>query len=225
MREYIYKILEDSGTLTTEDIVIRILASAVLGAVVYISYWYTHAGTTYSKKFNVSLLTLTILTGAVMTVIGNNVALSLGMVGALSIVRFRTAIKDTRDTTYIFWAIIIGICCGVGDYKVAGVGSAVVFLVLLFLGRVRNENRMLLIIRAANAKELDLEGVISRYYNNKALLKVKNTTPETVELIYELTRKVYMESYKNESDITEHLYALGNVEYVNIVTQSDEISG
>ena len=225
MREYLYKILEDSGTLTTEDIVIRILASAVLGAVVYISYWYTHAGTTYSKKFNVSLLTLTILTGAVMTVIGNNVALSLGMVGALSIVRFRTAIKDTRDTTYIFWAIIIGICCGVGDYKVAGVGSAVVFLVLLFLGRVRNENRMLLIIRAANAKELDLEGVISRYYNNKALLKVKNTTPETVELIYELTRKVYMESYKNESDITEHLYALGNVEYANIVTQSDEISG
>ena len=225
MREYLYKILEDSGTLTTEDIVIRILASAVLGAVVYISYWYTHAGTTYSKKFNVSLLTLTILTGAVMTVIGNNVALSLGMVGALSIVRFRTAIKDTRDTTYIFWAIIIGICCGVGDYKVAGVGSSVVFLVLLFLGRVRNENRMLLIIRAANAKELDLEGVISRYYNNKALLKVKNTTPETVELIYELTRKVYMESYKNESDITEHLYALGNVEYVNIVTQSDEISG
>lgn len=225
MREYLYKILEDSGTLTTEDIVIRILASAVLGAVVYISYWYTHAGTTYSKKFNVSLLTLTILTSAVMTVIGNNVALSLGMVGALSIVRFRTAIKDTRDTTYIFWAIIIGICCGVGDYKVAGVGSSVVFLVLLFLGRVRNENRMLLIIRAANAKELDLEGVISRYYNNKALLKVKNTTPETVELIYELTRKVYMESYKNESDITEHLYALGNVEYVNIVTQSDEISG
>ena len=225
MREYLYKILEDSGTLTTEDIVIRILASAVLGAVVYISYWYTHAGTTYSKKFNVSLLTLTILTGAVMTVIGNNVALSLGMVGALSIVRFRTAIKDTRDTTYIFWAIIIGICCGVGDYKVAEVGSSVVFLVLLFLGRVRNENRMLLIIRAANAKELDLEGVISRYYNNKALLKVKNTTPETVELIYELTRKVYMESYKNESDITEHLYALGNVEYVNIVTQSDEISG
>lgn len=225
MREYLYKILEDSGTLTTEDIFIRILASAVLGAVVYISYWYTHAGTTYSKKFNVSLLTLTILTGAVMTVIGNNVALSLGMVGALSIVRFRTAIKDTRDTTYIFWAIIIGICCGVGDYKVAGIGSAAVFLVLLLLGRVRNENRMLLIIRAANAKELDLEGIVSAYYHNRALLKVKNTTPETVELIYELTRKAYMDSYQNETDITEHLYALGHVEYVNIVTQSDEISG
>ena len=66
-----------------------------------------------------------------MTVIGNNIALSLGMVGALSIVRFRTAIKDSRDTTYIFWTIIVGICCGVGDYVVACVGSGVVFLVLL----------------------------------------------------------------------------------------------
>lgn len=225
MREYLYQILEGSGMLTTEDIVIRITASAVFGLLVYISYWYTHAGTTYSKKFNVSLLTLAILTGAVMTVIGNNVALSLGMVGALSIVRFRTAIKDSRDTTYIFWAIIIGICCGVGDYMVAGIGSAVVFLVLLALGRVRNESRMLLIIRAANEKELDLEGVVNRYYRQKAMLKVKNTTATSVELIYELTRKTYMDSYKNEKDITEHLYSLGNVEYVNLVTQSDEISG
>ena len=130
MREYLRTILTESGTLTTEDIVMHILAAAVLSIAVYISYWYTHSGTTYSKKFNVSLVTLTILTGTVMTVIGNNVALSLGMVGALSIVRFRTAIKDSRDTTYIFWAIIIGICCGVGDYLVAAVGSAVVFLVL-----------------------------------------------------------------------------------------------
>lgn len=225
MREYLYQILEGSGNLTTEDIVIRMIASAVFGLVVYISYWYTHVGTTYSKKFNVSLLSLTIMTGAVMTVIGNNVALSLGMVGALSIVRFRTAVKDTRDTTYIFWAIIIGICCGVGDYMVAGIGSAVVFIVLLLLGRVRNESRMLLIIRAANKRELDLEGVVSRYYDQKAMLKVKNTTPGSVELIYELTRKTYMDSYKNEKDITDHLYSLGNVEYVNIVTQSDEISG
>lgn len=225
MREYLYQILEGSGNLTTEDIVIRMIASAVFGLIVYISYWYTHVGTTYSKKFNVSLLSLTIMTGAVMTVIGNNVALSLGMVGALSIVRFRTAVKDTRDTTYIFWAIIIGICCGVGDYMVAGIGSAVVFIVLLLLGRVRNESRMLLIIRAANKRELDLEGVVSRYYDQKAMLKVKNTTPDSVELIYELTRKTYMDSYKNEKDITDHLYSLGNVEYVNIVTQSDEISG
>ena len=152
MREYIASVLKDSGSLTIEDIVLRILASAVIGIAIYLSYWYTHAGTAYSKKFNVSLITLTILTGTVMTVIGNNVALSLGMVGALSIVRFRTAIKDSRDTTYIFWAIIVGICCGVGDYTVAAVGTAVVFLVLLVFGRVRNENRILLIVRGPKSE-------------------------------------------------------------------------
>lgn len=226
MREYLYQILESgSGTLSVQDIVLHIAASAAFGILVYISYWYTHAGTTYSKKFNVSLLTMAVLTGSVMTVIGNNVALSLGMVGALSIVRFRTAIKDSRDTTYIFWTIVIGICCGVGDYQVAGIGSAVIFIILLILGRVRNENRMLLIIRAANEKELDLEGIVSKYYNQKAVLKVKNTTPDHVELIYEMTRKVYMNSYKNEKDITEYLYSQGKVEYVNLVAQSDEISG
>ena len=63
-----------------------------------------------------------------MNVIGNNIALSLGMVGALSIVRFRTAIKDPRDTAYIFWGIAVGICCGVSDYLVAGLGSALIFV-------------------------------------------------------------------------------------------------
>ena len=84
---------------------------------------------------------------------------------------------------------------------------------------------MLLIIRAAKEKELNLESVVSQYYQQKAVLKVKNTTATHIELIYELTRKVYMEGYKNEKDITEHLYHLGNVEYVNVVAQSDEISG
>ena len=225
MREYLYSMITESGTLSVEEIVLHIVASAVISMAIYLSYWYTHAGTAYSKKFNVSLVTLTILTGTVMTVIGNNIALSLGMVGALSIVRFRTAIKDSRDTTYIFWAIIVGICCGVGDYIVAGVGTIVVFCVLLVLGRVRNENRILLIIRAELMKMLEIEGVVYQYYGSKALLKVKNTTSTAAELIYEMPRSAYQAGYKKEKDITEALYALGNIEYVNIVTQSDEISG
>lgn len=225
MREYLRTILTESGTLSTEDIILHILASAIISIAIYISYWYTHVGTAYSKKFNVSLVTLTVLTATVMTVIGNNIALSLGMVGALSIVRFRTAIKDSRDTTYIFWAIIVGICCGVGDYLVASVGTVVVFIVLLILGRVRNENRILLIIRGAKSKALDMEGLVFNYFSGKALLKVKNTTSEAVELIYEMSRSAYQITYKKEQDITDKLYEMGGVEYVNIVTQSDEISG
>lgn len=225
MKEYLQTILMESGTLTPQDIVLRIIASAVISGAIYLSYWYTHSGTAYSKKFNVSLVTLTILTGTVMTVIGNNIALSLGMVGALSIVRFRTAIKDSRDTTYIFWAIIVGICCGVGDYMVASVGTVVVFLVLLLLGRVRNENRILLIIRGSKAKCLEMEGLVFEFFNGKALLKIKNTTETNAELIYEMSRSVYQLTYKKDQDITDKLYAVGGVEYVNIVTQSDEITG
>jgi len=225
MREYIQALLLESGTLSMEDILLRILASAAFGAVIYLSYWYTHTGTTYSKKFNVSLVTLAILTGTVMTVIGNNVALSLGMVGALSIIRFRTAIKDSRDTTYIFWAIIVGICCGVGDYMVAGIGSAVVFVVLLLLGRVRNENRMLLIIRGSKSKTTEIEGTVFRQFGGKAVLKVKNTTADSCEFIYEMDRKTYALVQTGEADIFERLYNLSGIEYVNLVAQSDEITG
>ena len=225
MRKYLQSILLESGTLSTEEIFLHIISAALISIAIYVSYWYTHTGTAYSKKFNVSLVTLTILTGTVMTVIGNNIALSLGMVGALSIVRFRTAIKDSRDTTYIFWAIIVGICCGVGDYLVAGVGTVVVFIVLLILGRVRNENRILLIVRGEMSKALEIEGLIFNYFKGKALLKVKNTTTEMVELIFEMPRSAYQITYKNDKDITERLYELGGIEYVNIVTQSDEISG
>ena len=225
MDTFISELLEQSGVLTLQQIVMHICASAVLGFAVYLSYWYTHSGTSYSRKFNVSLLTLAILTGTVMTVIGNNIVLSLGMVGALSIVRFRTAIKDSRDTTYIFWSIIIGICCGVGDYLVAGIGSAVVFLVLLILGRVRNENRILLIIRGSKALSADIEKLVFSYFDKKALLRVRNTTKDIVELIYEMPRSVWQLNYKKEVDIADALYSLNGVEYVNTVTQSDEING
>lgn len=225
MREYLQNILLESGTLTTQDIFLHILSAAVISIAIYLSYWVSHVGTAYSKKFNVSLVTLTILTATVMTVIGNNIALSLGMVGALSIVRFRTAIKDSRDTTYIFWAIIVGICCGVGDYLVASIGSCVVFLVLLALGRVRNKNRMLLIIRADRNKSTDIEGAVFQQFGGKALLKVKNTTAVSGEWIYEMSRSVYQRNYQKEREISDVLYAIEGTEYVNIVAQSDEITG
>ena len=225
MKNYIYSMFEETGSLNTEQIILNILVAVILGGVIYLSYYFTHAGGVYSKKFNVSLITLTTLTATVMTVIGNNIALSLGMVGALSIVRFRTAIKDSRDTTYIFWTIIVGICCGVGDYVVACVGSGVVFLVLLVLGRVKNDNRILLIIRGARNMERRIEAIVFDYFEAKAMLRVKNTSRESIELIYEMPRKTYLISNKKEKSIAEMLYELESIVYVNIVTQNDEISG
>lgn len=224
MKDYIYEILKQGGDLTSGEIVLHIAMAAVIGAFIFLSYYLSHTGTIYSKKFNVSLLVLTVLTATVMTVIGNNVALSLGMVGALSIVRFRTAVKDTRDTVYIFWTIIVGICCGVGDYLVAGVGSAAVFVLLFIFGRIKNDNRILLIIRGPRSTERKVESIVFDYFDQRAQLRVKNTTQDSLEMIYEVSRKLLDKTKQREQSITEALYEAADVEYVNLVTQNDEIS-
>ncbi|WP_240377928.1 DUF4956 domain-containing protein [Bacillus piscicola] len=225
MRELLNQLSDQSPNLTLPDILTNLLAATVIAFAIFISYWYTHVGTAYSRKFNVSLITLTILTATVMMVIGNNIALSLGMVGALSIVRFRTAIKDSRDTTYIFWTIIAGIGCGAGYYLVATVGTIVVFIILLFLGRVTNNQRLLLVIKAKRSSEMEIEGTVFRHFHKRALLRVKNTTEESVEWIYELSRKDYEIGEKKDQTITDALYLIGGIDYVNTVAQSDEISG
>ena len=216
--------MQQIEALNAGQILAQILIAIVLGFVIYLSYYLAHAGTVYSRKFNVSLVVLTVLTTVVMTAIGNNVALSLGMVGALSIVRFRTAIKDSRDTVYIFWAIVAGLSCGVGDYMTAGLGSAGVFLVLLVLGRIKNENRMLLIVRGARSTEERIMSVITHYFDGRLDLRVKNTTRETIELIYEIPRKTYEKNLRKTSSIDEELYQIEYVQYVNIVAQDDDIS-
>ena len=230
MREYLHQILETSGgDLSAGTIALRLGVAAVIAAFIFLSYRLSHSGSVYSAKFNVTLAALTVITTTVMIVIGNNIALSLGMVGALSIVRFRTAIKDSRDTAYIFWAIVVGICCGAGDYITAGAGSCVVFLVLLLFGRIRTDNRVLLILRAARINEAKVEALIFQYYDRKAILRAKNTTEGSVEFIYELNgrhlERPVSEKAASGKSITDAVYELGGVEYFNIVTQNDDISG
>lgn len=225
MKSQIFNLIKDQSALSLEQIAANIIVSGILGFLIFVSYMISHRGTIYSKKFNVSLVVLTVLTSMVMTVIGNNVALSLGMVGALSIVRFRTAIKDSRDTVYIFWTIIVGICCGVGDYIVAGVGSGFVFILLLVFGAIKNNNRMLLIVRGARTKEAQIQAVMYKFFGDKAVMRVKNSTDDSIEFIYEITAKLLTAAErKNNIGICDEIYKIGNIEYVNTVMQNDEIS-
>ncbi|NCC06997.1 MAG: DUF4956 domain-containing protein [Clostridia bacterium] len=224
MKNMILNLLETQQPISFRDIMLRLAASVIIGAVLYISYWLSHSGTVYSKKFNVSLIMLTVLTATVMIVIGNNVALSLGMVGALSIVRYRTAVKDSRDTAYIFWAIIGGICCGAGDYLTAICGSAVIFALLLILGRVKNDNRCLLIIRSERVIERKIETVVFDTFGKKAILKVKNSTPDDVEFIYDIPKNLYEKQSGSENNLLDRIYALGKIECINIVEQTDDIA-
>lgn len=223
MKETIYKLLAQQGDMTWTQIFLNVGVSAILGCLIYISYMLSHKGTIYSRKFGVTLVALTVMTGTVMTVIGNNIALSLGMVGALSIVRFRTALKDSRDTVYVFWTIIAGICCGVGDYFVAAVGSLAIFLVFLVFGSVRSDTRMLLIVRGTREAGEKIEALVFQMFRRKVMLRVKNSTNSSVEYIFELSRNTLDRVRRERPGMTDDFYKLGGVESVNVVAQSDEI--
>ena len=168
---------------------------------------------------------LTVVTTLVMNVIRNNIALSLGMVGALSIVRFRTAIKDPRDTTYIFWCIAVGICCGVSEYYVPAIGSGVIFLIMVIFGAVHANHRYLLIIRGSGSNTGDeIELAMLSAYSGKAAMRVKNTTRDSQEYIYELSQSLLDKKLPHGKKIDDVLYEIEGVSQVNLVMQSEEVS-
>lgn len=225
MKETLLNYLQgQGGVLSLQGILLSFFMALVLGMVIYLSYRFSHSGAVYSARFNVSLVMLTIVTTLVMNVIGNNIALSLGMVGALSIVRFRTAVKDPRDTTYIFWCIAVGVCCGVAQYIVAAIGSAVIFLFLLIFGVIKANDRFLLIIHADREAEKEIEQTVMTSFKGKEMIRVKNTTAKKVEYIYELSQRLMKKAQARNISITEALYQIESVEAVNIVCQNEEIS-
>ena len=187
MKEQLYQLFQGTtGAPTVEDLLLRVGVSVVIGLAIFVSYWISHAGTIYSQKFNINLITLTILTATVMTVIGNNIALSLGMVGALSIVRFRTAVKDPLDTAYMFWALTMGILLGAGQFlltAVSGVAIAVL-ITLVCKWRAKSQNSYLLVLRMTDAAERQAAQVVNGIRFQR--LRTKTVSQGAIEATYEV---------------------------------------
>ncbi len=227
MKEILYNAVTASeGALTITDVLINFLAACIISILIYISYRLSHSGAIYSKRFNVSLIMLVLVTTLVMNVIGNNIALSLGMVGALSIVRFRTAIKDPRDTAYIFWAIAVGICCGVSDYLIAGIGTFIIFLFLILFGIVRENERILIIVQAQTKTAEPIQRCMLSLFEGKALLRVCNRYQEEdrAELIYEISDQMFRKAQKNGTSCSSVISGVDGVRSVSFVRQDDEIN-
>ena len=135
VKDFIKKSVLESGMFGQSDmgkILAGLVASLVLGCLIYAVYKHFYAGVIYSRSFAVTLVGMTVLTCMVTLAISTNIVISLGMVGALSIVRFRTAIKDPMDLLYLFWAITTGITTGAGMYALA-LAAALVLIVLIWL--------------------------------------------------------------------------------------------
>lgn len=227
MKEVLYNSLVTStGALSISDILINFAAAGVIAILLFVSYRLSHSGPIYSRRFNVSLVMLVLITTLIMNVIGNNIALSLGMVGALSIVRFRTAIKDPRDTAYIFWAIAVGVCCGVSDYLIAGIGSVIIFLFLIVFGFVKDNERILLVIRMKMQAAESVEGRVNALFEGKAALRLSNTSLEdaAAEMIYEISESQLKRAEKKNDSCARVLSAIEGVCSVSLVRQDDEIN-
>ena len=224
MKELLYQALAEQGALSIPQMLLNFSAACVLCLVLFVSYGISHSAVVYSRRFAVSLVQMTLVTTMVMCVIGNNIALSLGMVGALSIIRFRTAIKDSRDATYIFWAIGIGICCGVSDYITATVGSAFIFVVLVLFGSVRDNERILLILHTDGKNQEQLNNLIRLMFAGKAKLRVYQSTGGNAEVIYEISDRMLKRAEAKGGSIAPRLEKLEGVSSISIMRQEEEVN-
>ena len=118
------------------QIVLNIVVTFVLSFVIALVYKKTHKGLSYSQSFVFTLVLMSVIVSVVMMIIGNSLARAFGLLGAFSIIRFRTAVKDTKDTGYIFFALAIGMAVGTGSYNIAVVGTILILLVILILDKI-----------------------------------------------------------------------------------------
>jgi uncharacterized membrane protein YhiD involved in acid resistance len=221
MRDILYNLLYNSSVAVAPfDMLKNLGVAALLGIVVYLTYRITFAGVVYSKKFNITLIMLTIISTMVMTIIGSSVALSLGMVGALSIVRFRTAVKDPRDTAYIFWAISIGLGTGSGNYMIAALGTvAVAFLTIVFSFGMKTDDKYLVIVRGRLESMEEVRSLLFKVYRN-GKLRAETVTEDYCEIVYQIKMKK-----TNDNEKYEKIREIEGVSYINIVAQNGETLG
>jgi hypothetical protein len=172
--------------LTIERVMLSLIVTFGVTMFIFFMYRKTFSGVLYTRNFNVGL----VLTGLVVTLvilpISSSLALSLGMVGALSIVRFRTAIKDPADIVFTFWAIAVGIISGAGLYMVAIVGSPVIGIFLFVLSRAnfRSNDPYLLVVNYSNEAEEAVQKAVPKHK-----LRSRTISPSGVELILEVRMK------------------------------------
>ena len=212
--------------ISTTQIIMTLGVTCIVALYIFAVYRLITRKTFYNKNFNISLAALSIITAIVILTVQANIVISLGMVGALSIVRFRTAIKDPRDAAYIFWAIAVGICCGVSDYLIAGIGTFIIFLFLALFGMVRDNERIMIVVRMESKAVEAVENAMTSLFEGKAVLRVDNHSVEdgNAEVIYEVSDKMMNAAQKKNGLCSKLISSIEGVKSVSFVRQDDEIN-
>lgn len=179
--------LEKAAEFSVLDVAIAMLVSFAIGLFIFYVYKSTFAGVMYSASFGVSIMAMTLITTLIILAVTSNIVLSLGMVGALSIVRFRTAVKEPLDIAFLFWAISVGIVIGAGLIPLGIIGSVFIGIVLLvFVNKKSNDTPYIVVLNLDNDKaENDCMAII-KGKTKKSLIKAKTVSKNGIELTVEV---------------------------------------
>ena len=212
--------LENVTSVSLLDMVLALLLSFLLGTFIFLIYKKTFNGVMYSASFGTTLIALTMITTLVILAVTSNIVLSLGMVGALSIVRFRTAIKEPLDIAFLFWAIAAGIVLAAGLIPLAVFGSVFIgIILLLFVNRKSHTNPYIAVVQCRDGESEARAAALLHGSAQRAVLKSKTVRPEGVEVNYEVRLKTEETGFINE------LAALEGVESAVLVSYNGDYMG
>ena len=182
--------LSNINSFSTLDVLLALGLSFVLGLFIFFIYKKTYQGVMYSDSFGISLIAMSMITSLVIIAVTSNVVLSLGMVGALSIVRFRTAIKEPMDIAFLFWSIAVGIVLGAGLLPLAIIGSVIIgIIIVIFSTRKTGDTPYILVVNCVDeSTEIAVKELIDKEAK-KNLLKSKSVNKLGIELTFEVRIK------------------------------------
>ena len=209
--------LENMTSVSFLDMALALVLAFGIGLFIFLIYKRTFSGVMYSGSFGVTLVALTMITTLVILAVTSNVVLSLGMVGALSIVRFRTAIKEPLDIAFLFWSIAVGIVLTAGLIPLAVFGSvAIGIFLLLFANRKASENPYIVVLQCRDAESEQQAAACLAQHTKKMVIKSKTARAGYIELNYEVRLRD-----ENTGFITE-LSALNGVDSAVLVSYNGD---
>lgn len=209
--------------MSTNTILAALLWTTILALYIYFCYRIMTRKTFYSKSFNISLVAMALLTSAVILTIQSSIVVSLGMVGALSIVRFRTAIKDPMDLVFLFWSISVGIICGAGLSEIALLVSLAVTLLLFVLDRIPTVAAPMILVVSGKVNteddrspERQIMRTVSKYCKYSTV-KTTRLTGDRLDMVIELR-------VNDGLALTRSLSALPGVDSVSLLSHDGEVT-
>ena len=203
----------DNAEVTTATVIVTMLMSVVAGCLIYLVYRLFSKGVLYDRRFNITLPLMTVVSAMIILCVASNLAFSLGALGALSMIRFRTAVKDPVDLMYLFWSVAAGIAAGARLYYVVLYGNLIVAAAVILFTRLRwNEKSYLLVVGCDTEALASVEALLDEY---KTTLRSKVCAGGRIELTVELKSV-------GGADLPERIGALPGVENASLVSYNGD---